>query len=54
MIFIGVSLLGREECAVWLMPIGALLDQWEAYKHFHGIAKQKVVLTIDELIPGGI
>lgn len=36
------------------MPVGSLLDQWESYKQFHGIAKQKVVLKIDELIPTGI
>jgi hypothetical protein len=49
-----VTLLGRTEREVWLMCIGALLDQWETYKQFHGMAKAKVVLAIDELIPAGI
>lgn len=54
MIFYGVSLLGRAEREVWLMPIGALLDQWEIYKQFNGLSKQKVKAAIDELIPAGI
>ena len=41
LLFYGVTLLGRQEREVWLMPLGALLDQWEAYKQFYGIAKAK-------------
>ena len=29
MIFYGVTLLGRSEREVWLMPLGDLIDQWE-------------------------
>ena len=54
LIFYGVSLLGRSEDEVWLMPLGHLLDQWEIYKQFHGIAKPKTVKTIDDVIPFGI
>ena len=54
LIFYGVSLLGRCEAEVWLMPLGHLLDQWEIYKQFNGLAKPKREYYIDEIIPGGI
>ena len=36
------------------MPLGHLLDQWEIYKQFNGLAKSKRELYIDEIIPFGI
>ena len=54
LLFYGVTLLGRPEREVWLMPIGALLDQWEVYQQYHGLAKAKVEYTIDGIIPLGI
>lgn len=54
LIFYGVSLLGRAEADVWLMPLGHLLDQWEVYKQFHELVKTKREYYIDEIIPGGI
>ena len=54
LLFYGVTLLGRTEREVWLMPLGALLDQWEIYKQFHGMAKAKTEYVIDEIIPAGI
>ena len=54
LLFYGVTLLGRSEREVWLMPLGALLDQWEVYKQFHGLAKAKAETYIDDLIPFGI
>jgi len=54
LIFYGVSLLHRSEQEVWLMPIGYLLDQWEVYKQFNGLAKAKREYYIDEIIPNGI
>ena len=39
---------------VWLMPIGHLLDQWEVYKQFNGLAKAAREYYIDEIIPNGI
>lgn len=36
------------------MPIGHLLDQWECYKQFNGMAKAKREYYIDEIIPMGI
>jgi hypothetical protein len=36
------------------MPLGHLLDQWEIYKQFNGLAKAKRIYYIDEVIPQGI
>ena len=54
LLFYGVTLLGRAEREVWLMPLGALLDQWEVYKQFHGIANPVMECYIDYAIPQGI
>ena len=54
LLFYGVTLLGRSEREVWLMPLGALLDQWEIYKQFHGLAKAIMETYVDDLIPFGI
>ena len=54
MIFYGVTLLHRTEEEVWLMPIGHLLDQWEIYKQFNGLAKPKRERFIEDVIPFGI
>ncbi|WP_168711531.1 hypothetical protein [Acholeplasma equifetale] len=54
LIFYGTVLLNRTEQEVWFMPIGHLLDQWEIYKQFNGIAKPKQTRTIDDVIPFGI
>ena len=54
LLFYGVTLLGRQEREVWLMPLGALLDQWEVYKQFNGLAKAKAEYFIEGVIPMGI
>lgn len=54
LIYYGVTQLGRNEENVWLMVVGDLLDQWEIHKQFVGMAKPKVELFIDEIIPVGI
>ena len=46
-----MTLLGRSEREVWLMPLGALLDQWEVYKQFQGISKSAKEHFVDNLIP---
>jgi len=51
LVYYGVTQLGRKEQEVWLMAVGDLLDQWEIHKHFIGIAKPKVELFIDDIIP---
>lgn len=52
--YYGVSQLHRPEREVWLMPLGALLDQWEIHKQFNGLAKPVRVLDIDQIIPAGL
>lgn len=54
LIFYGVSLLHRSETETWLMPIGHLLDQWEIYKQFNGLATANRAYGIDEIIPFGV
>ena len=54
LLFYGVTLLGRSEREVWLMPLGALLDQWEVYQQYHGLAKARLEYGIDAIIPTGI
>jgi hypothetical protein len=54
LIYYGVTQLGRDENEVWLIVIGDLLDQWEIHKQFIGIARPKVELFIDDIIPPGI
>lgn len=51
LIYYGVTQLGRSEQEVWLMVIGDLMDQWEIHKQFIGIAKLKVELFVDDIIP---
>ena len=36
------------------MPFGALLDQWEIYRQYNGLAKPRGAVTIDDVIPQGI
>ncbi len=36
------------------MPFGLLLDLWECHRQWNGIAKPKLNLTIDDVIPYGI
>ena len=54
LIFYGVTLLGRTEAEVWLMPFGHLLDQWEIYKQFHNMTRPKREWFIEDVIPAGI
>jgi len=54
LIFYGVTLLGRPEREIWLMPLGELLDQWEVYKQAQGWVSAKKASPIDEAIPMGI
>ena len=49
-----MTLLGRPEREVWLMPLGALLDQWEAYKQVNGMAFKANDCVIDRLFVDGI
>ena len=46
--------MGEKAEDVWLIAIGKLLDQWEIHKQFIGMAKPKVELFIDNILPVGI
>jgi hypothetical protein len=46
LIFYGVTLLGRREDEVWLMPLGSLMDQWEIYKQFNGMAFRRTEVAL--------
>ena len=39
---------------VWLTSFGLLLDLWECYKQYNGIAKPKREVFIDDIIPEGV
>jgi hypothetical protein len=54
MIFYGVTLLRRPEREVWLMPVGALLDQWEVYKQIKGMTFIKGERHIEDVFPNGL
>jgi len=43
--------LNRTEEETWLMPLGYLLDLWECHRQFLGMAKPKMELFIEDLIP---
>ncbi|MEA5048148.1 MAG: hypothetical protein VB034_05985 [Eubacteriales bacterium] len=51
--FYSVTMLDGAEREVWFMSLAALLDQWEIYKQFHGMAKAKVEYFIEDVIPTG-
>lgn len=53
-LYIGMVHLGLTEEETWLTPMGLLLDLWECHRQFLGIAKPKVQLYIDDIIPAGI
>ncbi len=54
LLYYGLALLHLEQDEFWEMPFGLLLDLIECHKQYHGIAKPKRELTIDDIIPCGI
>ena len=53
-LYYGIAHLHLSQDEVWTMPFGLLLDLIECHKQYHGIAKPKRELTIDDIIPCGI
>lgn len=51
MIFIGVTLLGRNEDDIWLMRMGDFLDQIEIYRQYKGLSICEAETFIDDIIP---
>jgi len=54
LLYYGRAHLRFSEEEVWLTPIGHILDLWECHKQFHGIAKPKREMFIEDIIPAGI
>ena len=44
--------MGAED--FWLCPLGLFMDLWECHKQWHGLAKPKVELFIDDILPGNL
>ena len=36
------------------MSVGLLVDLWECHKQYKGISRQKIKVTIDDIIPEGL
>jgi hypothetical protein len=53
-LYFGTAQLHLSFDEVWLTPFGLLLDLWECHRQFHGMAKPKRELFIDDIIPPGI
>ena len=54
LLYYGTVHLRRSEEETWLSPLGLLLDLWECHKQYIGVAKPKVEVFIDDVIPDGI
>jgi len=54
LLYYGTVHLNRTEEATWLMPVGLLLDLWECHKQYHGMAKPRREMFIDDVIPDGL
>ena len=54
LLYYGLAHLHLTQTEVWLMPFGLLLDLWECDKQYKGIAKPKIEVFIDDVIPDGI
>ena len=54
LLYYGTVHLRRTEEETWLTPLGLLLDLWECHKQYIGVAKPKVEIFIDDVIPDGI
>jgi hypothetical protein len=46
--------MGMSEDDFWFSPLGLFMDLLECHKQFLGIAKPKVELSIDDVMPEGI
>ncbi|MCL2513464.1 MAG: hypothetical protein FWF08_06145 [Oscillospiraceae bacterium] len=54
LLYYGTVHLRRTEEETWLTPLGLLLDLLECHKQYIGVAKPKVEIFIDDVIPEGI
>jgi len=54
LLYYGTVHLNRSEDETWLTPFGLLMDLWECHKQFLRLAKPKIDLFIDDVIPEGV
>ncbi|HJI60724.1 MAG TPA: hypothetical protein OIM34_01905 [Ruminococcus bromii] len=54
LLYYGVVQLNLSIDETVLMPLGLLLDLLECHKQYNGLAKPKMDLTIDDIIPYGV
>ena len=54
LLWFGMAQLHLSIDELWLTPFGLLLDLWECHKQYHGLAKPKREMFIDDIIPFGI
>ncbi|MBT9792769.1 hypothetical protein GPL02_07450 [Clostridium sp. MCC334] len=52
--YYGIAHLYLSQDEVWSIPSGLLPDLWECNKQYHGMAKPKREMYIDDTIPDGI
>ena len=51
LIYFATVHLNRTEEDAWLLPLGYLLDLWECHRQFLGLAKPKMELFVEDVIP---
>ena len=51
LIYYGTVHLRRTEEETWLLPLGYLLDLMECHRQYLGIAKPKMELFIEDILP---
>ncbi len=49
LLYYGLAHLGLTQCEVWDMPFGLLLDLVECHMQYHGLAKPKKEVFIDDI-----
>jgi len=54
LLYYGTVHLNRSEEETWLTPIGLLMDLWECHKQFIGLAKPRIEVSIDDVLPAGL
>jgi len=52
--YYGTVQMGMSADDFWLCPLGLFMDLWECHKQWHGLAKPKIKLFIDDVLPAGL
>lgn len=54
MLYYGTVQLGMSREDFWLCPLGLFLDLFECHKQWHGLARPKVEVFIDDIWDSGL